>query len=130
VTDKAFKRAALLLLVVPALVPVLDRSEYPKDLPKHLAAYWNFINATGGDRAALRALSLGEYPALSAAAAAAILVPTLVISGEKDLVLGQGPQLAAALGKGQYLEIAGADHFSIATDPTVKAAVAEFLQQP
>ena len=115
---------------LPALVPVLDRSEYPKDLPKHLAAYWNFINATGGDRAALRALSLGEYPALSAAAAAAILVPTLVISGEKDLVLGQGPQLAAALGKGQYLEIAGADHFSIATDPTVKAAVAEFLQQP
>lgn len=115
---------------MPALAPVLDRSEYPKDLPKHLAAYWNFINATGGDRAALRALSLGDYPALTAAEAAAVTVPTLVISGEKDLVLGQGPQLAAALGQGQYQEIAGADHFSIATDPVVKAAVVDFLRRP
>ena len=115
---------------MPALAPVLDRSEYPKDLPKHLAAYWNFIAATGGDRAALRALSLAEYPALTAAEAAAVAVPTLVISGEKDLVLGRGPQLAAALGNGQYLEVAGADHFSLATDPAVRAAVAGFLKQP
>jgi len=113
---------------LPALAPVLDRSEYPKDLPKHLAAYWNFINLTGGDRAALRALSLADYPPLTAAQAAAVTVPTLVISGEKDLVLGQGPALAAALGSGHYREIAGADHFSIATDPTVKAAVADFLK--
>lgn len=114
--------------ILPALVPVLDRSEYPKDLPKHLAAYWNFINATGGDRTALRALSLASYPALSAAEAAAITVPTLVISGEKDLVLGQGTALAAALGSGQYLEIAGADHFSLATDPAVRTAVTGFLK--
>ena len=113
---------------MPALAPVLERNEYPKDLPKHLAAYWNFINATGGDRAALRALSLADYPALTAAEAADITLPTLVISGEKDLVLGQGPQLAAALGSGQYVQMAGADHFSLATDPAVKAEVARFLQ--
>lgn len=112
---------------MPALAPVLERNEYPKDLPKHLAMYWNFINATGGDRVALRALSLADYPALSAAEAAAITVPTLVISGENDLVLGQGPHLAAALAQGQYLQIAGADHFSLATDATVRAEVVRFL---
>ena len=35
--------------VLPALAVVADRSEYPQDLPKHAAAYWNFIEATGGD---------------------------------------------------------------------------------
>ncbi len=113
---------------MPALAPVLERTEYPKDMPKHLAAYWNFVNATGGDRAALRALSLASYPALTGAEAAAITVPTLVISGEKDLVLGQGPRLAAALCSGQYLEIAGADHFTLAADAAVKAAVSDFLR--
>lgn len=113
---------------MPALAPVLERSEYPKDLPKHLAAYWNFIAATGGDRVALRALSLADYPALTTTEAAAITVPTLVISGEKDLVLGQGSQLAAALASGQYQEIADADHFSLATDPAVRTAVIEFLK--
>ncbi len=113
---------------LPALAPVLDRAEYPKDLPKHLAAYWNFIAATGGDRIALRALSLAEYPALTAAEAASITVPTLVLSGGQDLVLGQGPRLAAALGSGRYRELADADHFSIAADPVVRAAVVEFLQ--
>lgn len=113
---------------MPALAPVLERSEYPKDMPKHLAAYWNFVAATGGDREALRALSLASYPVLTNVEAAAITVPTLVISGEKDLVLGQGPRLAAALGSGQYLEIAGADHFTLASDPAVLTAVSSFLK--
>ncbi|MES2885589.1 MAG: alpha/beta hydrolase [Pseudomonadota bacterium] len=116
-------------LLLPALAQVLDRSEYPKDLPKHLSAYWNFVTATGGDREALRALAAAEFPPLSAADAAAITVPTLVISGEKDLVLGQGPRLAAVLGQGQYLQMAGADHFSLAADAAVKAAVTDFLKQ-
>lgn len=114
--------------LLPALGQVLDRSEYPKDLPKHLAAYWNFVAATGGDRSALRALAAGDFPASTAAAAAAVAIPTLVISGEKDLVLGQGPRLASALGSGEYLQIAGADHFALATDAAVKAEVARFLR--
>ncbi len=117
-------------LLLPALAQVLDRTEYPKDLPKHLSAYWNFVTATGGDRAALRALAASDFPASTAVAAAAVAVPTLVVSGEKDLVLGQGPRLAAALGKGEYRLVAGADHFALATDAVVKQAVADFLQQP
>ena len=41
-----------------------------------------------------------------------IAIPTLVISGQNDLVLGQGPRLAQALGQGKYVEVPGADHFS------------------
>jgi pimeloyl-ACP methyl ester carboxylesterase len=114
--------------ILPALTEVLKRTEYPKDLPKQLSAYWNFVAATAGDWQALRALSQASYPPLSTTAASAITIPTLVISGQNDLVLGRGPLLAQALGQGRYLEVPGADHFSLAADAAVKAAVAQFMQ--
>ncbi len=113
--------------VLPALAVVADRSEYPQDLPKHVAAYWSFIEATGGDRAALKAFAEADYPPLSAAEAQGIRNPVLVVSGDNDRVLGQGARLASALGNARYLEVAGADHFSLAVDETVKDAVACFL---
>ena len=115
---------------MPALAPVLERTEFPQDLPRHLSAYWSFVAATGGDAVALRALALSDFPALAATEAARITVPTLVLSGENDLVLGQGPRLAAALGNGQYHEQAGADHFSIAAEDSVKTEVLRFLSSP
>ncbi len=113
--------------LLPAMLAVLDRTSYPKDLPRHIATYWNFIEATQGDRKALKALAQAAYPPMSEDAAASITVPTLVISGEHDAVLGQGPQLAKALGRGTYREIKGADHFSLAMNPVVQQAVADFL---
>jgi pimeloyl-ACP methyl ester carboxylesterase len=114
--------------VTPALALVLGRTEYPSDLPKQLAAYWNFIAATNGDTRALLALSQADYPPLSTEEAGAISVPTLVVSGQNDMVLGRGPRLADALGCGEYLEIGSADHFSLAADTETKAAVANFLK--
>lgn len=113
--------------VIPPLALVLARTEYPTDLPPHLAAYWNFVTITGGDAKALIALSKARYPPLSAEQASAIDTPVLVVSGENDPVLGLGPRLAAALGQGNYLEVAGADHFSLAVDAGVQAAVASFI---
>jgi len=113
--------------VLPALAVVAARSEYPQDLPKHAAAYWNFIEATGGDRAALKAFAEARYPPLSVADAQNIKHPILVVSGDNDKVLGRGPRLASALGNAEYLEVAGADHFSLAADEAVKDAVATFL---
>jgi pimeloyl-ACP methyl ester carboxylesterase len=113
--------------ILPALALVIGRTEYPRDLPKHLAAYWNFIQATGGDTKALLALAQADYPPLSAAEAGAIPIPTLVVSGQNDLVLGRGPGLSKALGCGEYLEIEGADHFSLALAGEVKRHVAAFL---
>jgi pimeloyl-ACP methyl ester carboxylesterase len=114
--------------ISPALLEVIDRTEYPKDLPKHLSTYWNFIAATGGDRHALRALAHASYAPLSITDAAAIIIPTLVVSGQADLVLGQGPKLAQSLGQGSYVEVPGADHFSLAADSGVKAAVSVFMR--
>jgi pimeloyl-ACP methyl ester carboxylesterase len=113
--------------VLPALGVVAERSEYPHDLPKHAATYWNFIEATGGDRAALKAFAQSEYPPLSVADARGITHSILVVSGDNDRVLGRGPRLASALGNAKYLEVPGADHFSLAADETVKDAVATFI---
>ena len=115
---------------LPNLTRVLDRTEYPRDLPKHLSAYWNFVAATGGDKQALRAFTQASYPALSTTDAAAITIPILVVSGQSDMVLGRGPLLTEALGQGEYLEVPGADHFSLAAAARVKAAVAHFLSPP
>jgi len=113
--------------VLPALAVVAGRSEYPRDLPRHAAAYWNFIESTGGDRAAMKAFAEARYPPLSVADAHGITHPVLVVSGDNDRVLGRGPRLASALGNARYLEVAGADHFSLAADETVQDAVANFM---
>jgi pimeloyl-ACP methyl ester carboxylesterase len=113
---------------LPKLAQVLERETYPNDLPKHLAAYWNFVAVTAGDKRALGALAQGSYPPVATAEAACIAVPTLVISGQNDMVLGCGPRLAQALNAGEYLEVAGADHFSLAADTSTMAAVAGFLK--
>jgi pimeloyl-ACP methyl ester carboxylesterase len=114
--------------ILPTLREVLVRTEYPKDLPKHAAAYWNFVAATNGDWQALRSLAQASYPPLVMTDAAAITIPTLVVSGQVDMVLGQGPKLAQSLGQGSYFEVPGADHFSLAAEPSVKAAVANFMR--
>jgi pimeloyl-ACP methyl ester carboxylesterase len=54
-------------------------------------------------------------------------VPVLVVSGDQDVVLGTGPRVADALPRGRYLEVAGADHFTLAVNEDVQRAVADFL---
>jgi pimeloyl-ACP methyl ester carboxylesterase len=89
--------------------------------------YWNFIAATGGDRVALKAFAEARHLPLSVAEAQRITHPVLVVSGENDLVLGRGPRLAGALGTAKYLEVVGADHFSLDADGWVRKAVASFV---
>ena len=113
--------------LLPQLVTVFERETYPRDLPRHQSVYWKILEQVGGDRLAMRALVSAAYPPLTRVEAAAIDVPTLVVSGELDPVAGRGPRLAAALGRADYLEIAGADHFALAMDPTVREAVVRFL---
>lgn len=115
--------------ILPGLAAVVARSEYPKDLPRHVAMYWNFIETSGGDRVALKAFADASYPPLSVADAQRITHPVFVVSGENDLVLGRGPRLARSLGNARYLEVAGADHFSLAADGSVREAVASFIDE-
>ena len=66
--------------------------------------------------------------AMNATDASDIKIQKHVISGQGDLVLGQGTKLARALGQGSYIEVPDADHFSLATTPEVKVAVANFMR--
>ena len=111
----------------PALAEAIARPVFPKDLPPHVAAYWTFVTESGGSREAISAATKADYPPLSIEFASKIHVPVLVVSGEKDPVLGQGPRLAEALPNGEYLEIPKADHFNLAAKSNVKNAIVDFI---
>jgi pimeloyl-ACP methyl ester carboxylesterase len=111
----------------PQLARALDRDHYPAELPKHVAMYWNFATKVGGDRLASAAAARAHYPVCMAEEAGRVAADVLVISGEIDPVLGQGPQLARSFAHGRYLEIAGADHFMLAASDEAKGAAANFL---
>ncbi len=115
------------LEIAPKLAQALDREQYPADLPKHVAAYWNFATQVGGDREAAAAAARSHYPPCTTAEASQVRCPVLVVSGERDPVLGTGPKLAQALPHGRYLEIPGADHFNLTLNEQAQAAVACFL---
>ena len=51
----------------------------------------------------------------------------MIISGEKDLVLGKGQKAAQSLPQGEYLEIKDANHFELATDKKVHQSTIKFL---
>ncbi|WP_440107137.1 alpha/beta fold hydrolase [Acidovorax sp. BL-A-41-H1] len=113
--------------ITPRLVEALERPAHPADLPDHIGMYWTLATSIGGDRAASAAAAKAAYPPCTTAEAGRVQSDVLVISGERDLVLGRGPVLAGALPRGQYLEIAGADHFMLAVHPGAQDAAATFL---
>ena len=113
--------------VAPQLAHALDSDHYPAELPKHVATYWNFATKVGGDRLASAAAARGHYPPCTPEEAARVSSEVLVISGEIDLVLGQGPVLARTLAQGHYQEISGADHFMLAASDRAKEAATHFL---
>lgn len=116
--------------VLARLGNALDREAFPIDLPLHDAAYWKFAVKVGGDRAAALAAVQAEYPPCHANQASSITAPVLVVSGERDPVLGRGPRLAQAIARGAYREIAGADHFALCSVDAAISAVEAFLASP
>ncbi|SHI94860.1 alpha/beta fold hydrolase [Algibacter luteus] len=113
--------------LLPGFAKIFSYESYPSHLPKHLSAYWNFINEVGLDKESMIALSLGKYPSLTVENASKIEIPTLIISGELDLVLGKGEKVAKTLPNGEYLEIKGANHFALATEKKVHESTIKFL---
>ncbi len=111
----------------PQLAHALDSPHYPAELPKHVAAYWNFATNVGGDRRASAAAARSHYPVCTKEAAGRVSAEVLVVSGEIDPVLGKGPALAGALAHGRYVEMPGADHFMLAASNEAKELVKKFL---
>lgn len=113
--------------ILPPLVEILRWTELPTAVPPDFAFYWNFAESVGGGRAGVAAALSGKYPPCSSEEAATVSIPVLVVSGDQDVVLGTGRRVAEALPHGRYLEVAGADHFTLAVNEDVQRAVADFL---
>ena len=86
-----------------------------------------FAESTRGDLRALAACIRGSRQVLSEAQAKAIVCPALVAVGTKDEVAGDGPALAAMLGRGRALDIPGRDHNFAVGDKVYKQGVLDFL---
>lgn len=115
--------------VLPQIGDALDYPEFPKHLPGHIAAYWQFATDVGGDRKSAAAASRGIYPSLSIKNTANIKNPILVVSGDCDPVLGQGPLMAESFPRGHYIEIKGADHFELSAHPEAQQKICSFFEK-
>ena len=116
--------------MAPKWAEALDFPEFPKHLPKQVSTYWNLASKIGGDRAASAAAARTQYLPFTPEQLVKVVTPVLVVSGERDLVLGQGPLLAKSLPSGRYLEIPEADHFMLAISALAQVEVANFLSSP
>jgi pimeloyl-ACP methyl ester carboxylesterase len=87
-------------------------------------AFRNFADATGADRLALAAVQRAGVT--EAVAVARVEVPTLVIAGERDHMLGSAEALAALLPCGEARRVPG-NHLDAVVSPDFATAVAEFL---
>ncbi|MFY0654770.1 MAG: alpha/beta hydrolase [Cyclobacteriaceae bacterium] len=116
--------------IIPGLTKLFSYEIFPSHLPSHVSAYWKFFNELQLDRDVMIAFSQASYPSRSAEEITKINAPTLVISGENDLVLGQGPETAKTLKNGSYIEIKNADHFTLAVDSKAREEVLKFLKDP
>lgn len=89
-------------------------------------AFRAFADSTGADRLALAAIQragLAPAPDLSS-----VQVPVLVIAGDRDDLVGDPADLAAAIPGARSVTVSG-DHLSAVYDPRFAAAVVSFLDE-
>jgi pimeloyl-ACP methyl ester carboxylesterase len=109
------------------LTNLLSYETFPNHLPSHISVFWNFFKQVGLEKESMIAFSLAKYRPLTAQKVAEIYVPTLIISGQKDLVLGTGQKVAQALPNGKYLESKEATHFTLARERETHLSTITFL---
>jgi pimeloyl-ACP methyl ester carboxylesterase len=89
-------------------------------------AFRAFADSTGADRLALAAIQragLAPAPDLSS-----VRVPVLVIAGDRDDLVGDPAELAAAIPGARSVTVSG-DHLSAVYDPRFAAEVVAFLDE-
>jgi len=91
-------------------------------------AFRNFADATGADRLALAAIQRARSEPLDAKVLGEIRVPTLVINGERDTLIGQSDSFALAIPRAEFRQVPG-DHISAVAKPEFREAVVEFLSK-
>jgi pimeloyl-ACP methyl ester carboxylesterase len=88
-------------------------------------AFRRFADSTGADRHALWAIQKGRGGG-QAAPIGDIRVPTLVLVGRDDVLVGPPEPLAAAI-PGAVVQVVEGDHLSAVADPAFPKAIVDFL---
>ncbi len=83
-----------------------------------------FADSTGADRLALAAIQ--RAPVGDRAALEAIAVPTLVVTGDKDVLVGPPDLLADKIPGATFTVISG-DHLTAVYDPAFPRAIVDFI---
>jgi pimeloyl-ACP methyl ester carboxylesterase len=89
-------------------------------------AFRNFADATKADRLALAAVQRARTPIPSEELLASIEVPTLVVNGTADTLIGDPASVAEAIPGAELVMVPG-DHLSAVTKPEFAKAVVNFL---
>jgi pimeloyl-ACP methyl ester carboxylesterase len=87
-------------------------------------AFRAFADSTGADRQALAAIQRSSRPRLPEGTA--ITVPTLVIAGDRDTLVGSPNDLAARI-PGATVRVVSGDHLTAVFDPAFREAIVDFL---
>jgi pimeloyl-ACP methyl ester carboxylesterase len=86
-----------------------------------------FADQAGKDRIALAACMRGNRDVFSREELKKVMLPVLVVCGEKDVLTGSPDPLAAAFGKGRAVTVPNRDHMTAVGDKVYKRAVVEFF---
>lgn len=89
------------------------------------AAFRSFADSTGADRAALAAIQRSRRSAATRDGGS-ITVPTLVIVGDRDTLVGSPHDLAARI-PGASVAVVSGDHLTAVYDPKFRDAIVDFL---
>lgn len=115
---------------LPAGNPMADAmlAEDPDTISEPmLKSFRQFADEQGEDRKALAACTGAVNPPFDRDAMAALQVPVLVVTGQRDTNAGDPEALAQAFPYGQAKVLPGCDHFSAIPHGLTKAAVFDFL---
>lgn len=115
---------------LPAGNPMADAmlAEDPETITEPmLKSFRQFADEQGEDRKALAACTGAVNPPFDRDAMAALQVPVLVVTGQRDTNAGDPEVLAQAFPYGQAKILPGCDHFSAIPHGLTKAAVFDFL---
>jgi pimeloyl-ACP methyl ester carboxylesterase len=89
-------------------------------------AFRKFAEATGADRLALAAVMRAGDPPPDLQAIRTISVPTLVVNGEQDTLVGSPASLAELIPGASFQSVPG-DHLSAVVKPEFRQAIIRFL---
>jgi pimeloyl-ACP methyl ester carboxylesterase len=87
-------------------------------------AFRHFAERTGADRLALAAIQ--RAPAAEPAALGDIAVPTLVVTGDADALVGSPAALARRIPGASYRVLRG-NHLTAVSDPAFASSIADFI---